>query len=285
MPWQRFRKKEIKTRKMALNKLIDNFSNLIVNKYVEEGISLNETITKIARVEHFNDDHIARLVEASNKKTFLRLYPEKHSFDVASVRGVKEILNSSQSNTENTAGDSMQTNTYVDINDSLVNYKYLDLYKETAATVQKEASGKVMPRHELDVAKGKIKRAIEELGAMSRQKRSEMLNCADKLVDLTKQALLRGVDFSDLETYSLSMLDEKQKEASEVLDRVYGRVKDMQFIGKRASERGCYIESFVGKPNIYSNLIENIIKCAYEELPLLEGGIELLQDKLDKIES
>ena len=268
---------------MALNKLIDDFSNLIVNKYVEEGIPLNETITKIARAEHFNDDHIARLVEASNKKTFLRLYPEKHSFDVASVQGVREILNNSQSNTEKTAGDSMQTNTYVDMNDSLANYKYLDLYKETAATVQKEASGKVIPRHELDVAKGKIKRAIEELCAMSRQKRFEMLNYEDKIVDLTKQALLRGVDFSDLETYSLSLLDDKQKQASEVLDRVYSRVKDMQFIRKKAFKRGCCIESFVGKPNIYSDMIENIIKCAYEELPLLEGGINLLQDKLDEL--
>lgn len=270
---------------MALNKRIDDFSNLIVNKYVEEGIPLNETITKIARAEHFNDNHIARLVEAANKKTFLRLYPEKHSFDVASVRGVKEILNSSQSNTEKTAGDSMQTNTYRDINDGPTNYKYLDLYKETTVTVQKEASRKVMTGHEFDVAKSKIKRAIEELGIMSRQKRSEMLNCEDKLVDLTKQALLRGVDFSDLETYSLSLLDEKQKQASEVLDRVYSRVKDMQFIRKKASKRGSCIESFVGKPNIYSDMIENIIKCAYEELPLLEGGINLLQDKLDEIES
>ena len=57
---------------MSLNGRIDNLSNLVVNKYVDEGIPLNETILKIAESEHFNENHIARLVEMSNKKTFLK---------------------------------------------------------------------------------------------------------------------------------------------------------------------------------------------------------------------
>lgn len=269
---------------MALNNLIDNLSSLVVDKYVKGDIPLNETIAKIAMSEHFNDNHIARLVEASNKKTFLKIFPEKHSFDVASVQGVKEKLGNLSSNTEKTAGDFMQANTYVSANESSVNYKFLNLFKKEASFMPKEASVEPVSRHELEVVRGKIKRAIEELKTFARQKRAMVLNCEDKLVDLTKQALLRGTDFSDLETYSLSVLNEKRGQVAEVLDRVYERVKDMQFIGKRASGRGHLVESFVGKSNIYTDMIENIIKCAYEELPLINGGIELLQDKLTGME-
>lgn len=269
---------------MALNNLIDNLSSLVVDKYIKEGIPLDETIAKIVTSERFNDNHIARLVEASNKKTFLKIFPEKHSFDVASVRGVKEKLGNLSSNTEKAAGDSMQAKTYVSTSENSVNYKYLNLFKKEADTIQKEASSKAVSKLGLEVTKGKIKHAIEELSAFARQKRAEMLNCEDRLVDITKQALLRGTDFSDLETYSLSVLNEKRKQASEVLDGVYERVRGVQFIGKRASERGRFIESFIGKSNIYTDMIENIIKCAYEELPLIDGGIKLLRNKLTEME-
>lgn len=264
---------------MSLNEKIDNLSSLVVNKYVEEGVPLDETISKIAESEKFNENHIARLVETSNKKTFLKLFPEKHSFEVASVEGVKGRLKQSTEERSCVSGKDKQASA---VSANEVNYKLLNLFKEENT---KEAS---VP-HQLHntrlttLYKGKIKRAIEELDFELRRKRAEMLNCENKLVELTKQAVLRGSSFADLETYSLSTLD-GEKRALEVLDRVHSRVKDMPYVEKRASERGHCIDNYIGESNIYTGMIEKIIKNAYEDIPVIERGIEILKEKLAKME-
>lgn len=264
---------------MSLNGKIDNLSNLVVSKYTEDGIPLNETICKIAEAEHFNENHIARLVEMSNKKTFLKVFPEKHSFEVASVPAVMESLRHTKEASVMPAHSrdaSLASRTHGDA----INYKLLTLYKpedntKSAGHTEKHATQLVQERL---LEESKIKKAIEELSFESRQKSAEMLDCEDKLVDITKQAILRGSSFADLETYTLSTLDEKQKEASEALGRVYNRVRNMPFVEKRASERGRRVEPFVGESNIYTDMVEKIIKNA-EDIPMIERGIDILREK------
>jgi hypothetical protein len=268
---------------MSLNGKIDNLSNLVVSKYTEEGVPLNETISKIAESEHFNENHIARLVEMSNKKTFLRVFPEKHSFDVASVPAVMETLNrQKEAKDKDKAGGNAKAASESFLPNE-TNYKLLTLFKPEGNTKEAE-DGKthsVSLKQQLSsLQASQTKRAIEELSFASRQKRAEMLDCEDKLVDITKQAMLRGSTFADLETYTLSTLDGKQKKASEVLNRVYDRIKNMPFVEKRASERGRRVEPFVGESNIYTDMVEKIIKNA-EDIPAIERGINILKKKLE----
>jgi len=261
---------------MSLNGRIDNLSNLVVNKYVDEGIPLNETILKIAESEHFNENHIARLVEMSNKKTFLKVFPEKHSFDVASVSAVMESLNRQK---EAKHKDRAEGNASESFLPNETNYKLLTLFKAEGNTKEAETCKSEIRNPESGMIKSQIKKAIEELSFIARQKMAEMLDCENKLVDITKQAILRGSSFADLETYTLSTLDGKQKEASEALDRVYNRVKNMPFVEKRASERGRRMEPFVGESNLYTDMVEKIIKNA-EDIPVTERGINILKRQL-----
>lgn len=265
---------------MSLNYKIDNLSNLVVNKYTEEGIPLNETISKIAESEHFNENHIARLVELSNKKTFLKVFPEKHSFDVASVPAVMEALNR-QKEAKDKAGSGAKAASESFLPNK-TNYKLLTLFKPALGIEQGPRSNiKKAEDAKFEIVKrSQIKKAIEELSFAARQKRAEMLDCEDKLVDITKQAILRGSSFADLETYTLSTLDGKQKEASEILGRVHSRIKNMRFVEKRASERGRRIELFVGESNLYTDMVEKIIKNA-EDIPVIEQGVNTLKKKLE----
>jgi len=281
---------------MSLNGRIDNLSNLVVNKYVDEGVPLNETILKIAESEHFNENHIARLVEMSNKKTFLKVFPEKHSFDVASVPVVMESLNrQKEAKHKDLVSKSEIRNPKSEIYDvkaasesflpNETNYKLLTLFRPEGNT--KEAEGGRVCKSEIQNPKSEIlmrsqtKKAIEELSFAARQKRAEMLDCEDKLVDITKQAILRGSTFADLETYTLSTLDGKQKEATETLDRVYNRIKNMPFVEKRASERGRRTEPFVGESNLYTDMVEKIIKNA-GDIPVIERGVDILKKQLGR---
>jgi hypothetical protein len=52
-----------------------------------------KTIVGAAKKEDFNSEQIARVVQSANKKVFIKLFPQKHEFDVASEEGVKKILN------------------------------------------------------------------------------------------------------------------------------------------------------------------------------------------------
>jgi len=255
---------------MSLNGKIDDLSNLVVNKYVEEGVPLNETIVKIAESERFGESHIARLVEMSNKKTFLKVFPEKHSFDVASVPAVMERMGKEKKACRDGLETCLHSETGlkpVSTTANEMNYKLLTLYKSAHSH---EPSAMSHGTSALLASQTKI--AIDELAFESRRKMAEMLDCEDRLVDITKQAVLRGSSFADLETYTLSTLDGKQKEASEVLDRVHRRVKDMPFVEKRASERGVRVEPFIGESNIYTDTVEKIIKNA-EDIPVIERAI------------
>lgn len=273
---------------MSLNGKIDDLSNLVVNKYADEGIPLNETISKIAESEQFNENHIARLVEMSNKKTFLRVFPEKHSFDVASVPAVMKALNQrKEAKDKDNAGGNVKAASESFLPNE-TNYKLLTLFKPESNTKEAEdANQKSEIRSPTGsgatsniVEKSQTKKAIEELSFATRQKRAVMLDCEDKLVDITKQAILRGSSFADLETYTLSTLDGKQKEASEVLDRVYNRIKNMPFVEKRASERGGRIKPFAGESNLYTDMVEKIIKNA-GDIPVIERGVNILRKKLE----
>jgi len=249
---------------MSLNGKIDDLSNLVVNKYVEEGVPLNETIVKIAESERFGESHIARLVEMSNKKTFLKVFPEKHSFDVASVPAVMERMGKEK---KAQCGNIRIHSNVPTANET--NYKLLTLFRQHDNI---KAAGEAGGGKADALLLSQTKIAIDELAFESRRKMAEMLDCEDKLVDITKQAVLRGSSFADLETYTLSTLDGKQKEASEVLDRVHRRVKDMPFVEKRASERGVRVEPFIGESNIYTDTVEKIIKNA-EDIPVIERAI------------
>jgi hypothetical protein len=44
---------------------------------------MNKTITGAAKKEDFNSEQIARVVQSANKKVFIKLFPQKHEFDVA----------------------------------------------------------------------------------------------------------------------------------------------------------------------------------------------------------
>jgi len=280
---------------MSLNGRIDNLSNLVVNKYVDEGVPLNETILKIAESEHFNENHIARLVEMSNKKTFLKVFPEKHSFDVASVPVVMESLNrQKEAKHKDLVSKSEIRNPKSEIFDvkaasesflpNETNYKLLTIFRPEGNTKEAEGGRPEAQGSELkaeSLRRCQTKKAIEELSFAARQKRAEMLDCEDKLVDITKQAILRGNSFADLETYTLSTLDGKQKEATETLNRVYNRVKNMPFVEKRASERGGRIEPFVGESNLYTDMVEKIIKNA-GDIPVIERGIDILKKQLGR---
>lgn len=267
---------------MALKEKIDDLSNLVVCKYTEEGVPLNETISKIAESEHFNENHVARLVEMSNRKTFLKVFPEKHSFDVASVPAVMEALNRQKNAGGNVkaASESLPLSGTGTGLPNETNYKLLTLFKplKPEDNTKEAEDGKVCESEIL--MRSQTKKAVEELSFEVRQKRAGMLDCEDKLVDITKQALLRGSSFADLETYTLSTLDGKQKEASEVLGRVYDRIKNMPFVEKRASERGVRIEPFVGESNIYTDMVEKIIKNA-EDIPVIERGVNILKKTLE----
>lgn len=251
---------------------MSSLSGLAVRKFTEENIPLNKTIANIAEQEKLGNEHIARLVERSNRDTFLALYPEKTSFEVASVPAVLEALNRKKEARENS-----RLNRLSGLSGSnSTNYKLLALCKAEGNTKEAVVNN---PNPKIQNLKSQIKRAIEELSFAARQKKAEMLDCEDKLVELTKQAVLRDSSFADLETYTLSTLDDHHKEASEALDGVHVRVKTMPFVGKRASERGRRREPFAGASNPYIDLVQTIIKNA-GDVALLESGIKTLEKQL-----
>jgi hypothetical protein len=64
----------------------------IVSEYLENGVSLNEGVTKKASEIGLNQDQTARLIERTNTEAFLRVFPESTEFEVASpevVLGIK----------------------------------------------------------------------------------------------------------------------------------------------------------------------------------------------------
>ena len=67
----------------------------IVSEYLENGVSLNEGVTKKASEIGLNQDQTARLIERTNTEAFLRVFPDSTEFEVASpevVLGIKTCL-------------------------------------------------------------------------------------------------------------------------------------------------------------------------------------------------
>lgn len=258
---------------MAIKEKIDGLANMAASKYVESGVCMNKTIADAARAEKLGKEHIARIVEAANKKVFIKLFPDKHEFDVASKEGVEKMINNEIP--VKAASSSYGKAQYGDV----VNFKLLELTKPVTATIEKTASVR-----SLMILRSQIKRAAEELEYEARQKRAEVLRAENDLIAMSKQTMLRGASFGDLETYALSMAGGNAKVA-EVIDGIYDKVKHIRFIEKKALSRGKPITPFVGRPNSYTQAIDKMIKIACEDLPIIENSIELLNEKLAQINS
>jgi len=69
-------------------------ANRIASDYISHGKDMNSGIAKIASDKHLNDDQISRLVEESNKATFLASFEKtgEQVFNVASLHEVKESM-------------------------------------------------------------------------------------------------------------------------------------------------------------------------------------------------
>ncbi len=78
---------------MGIKERVEKWSDIAASKYAHESKCMDATIAAAAKKEDFNDEQIARVVQAANKKVFIKLFPQKHEFDVASEEGVKKMLN------------------------------------------------------------------------------------------------------------------------------------------------------------------------------------------------
>lgn len=259
-----------------LNEVIDGLSSMVVDKYVNDGVPLNDSVLKIAQEKGFNGNQIARLVESSNKKAFLRLFPEKHSFEVADVSVVNDKLKKSCKTTTKSAGVAAFSR-------DNVNYNLMNLYKDDTPPTKSAGTARHANKHAVHTMISKIKRASEEIDYEIRCKKSDAIGCETKLIDLTKQSLMRGVRFSELESHVIALSPEKRDKLACVLDRIYERVKDLKFIDKVAFERG-YIAGAYGKSSVFTDIANNIVKNA-EEIPILERARTILNDKLIKLRS
>lgn len=78
---------------MGIKEKIERLADQAVVRYIRDGACMDKTIAAAAKAENLNNKHIDRIVQAANKKVFLKLFPEKHEFDVASKEGVEKIMN------------------------------------------------------------------------------------------------------------------------------------------------------------------------------------------------
>lgn len=264
--------------KMISRTKIDELANLVVSNYIKKGVSLDKGIASVVKNEKLSGNFINRMVEATNKNAFLKIFPAKHEFDVASVVKVKEALGNDINVGKKAASE--EANNRSESVDR-VNYKMLSLVKIAEEKCGQERPGSL---HNFMIIREQIKRAVDEMQYEARIMRSSILKAQEELVSLTKQAVIKGSSFKTLETYVLSTMDGLEKEALEITDNIYERVKDVKFVGKRASERGSRITPFVGQKNGYTQMFEQIIKKA-SALPMLENGISLLKEKINDIDA
>lgn len=75
------------------------YRDMVVSEYLKYKISLNNSISKIAKQENLNDDQIQRIVEEVNNQIYLTKYEKlkgsvdrEVEFDIASVKGVRECI-------------------------------------------------------------------------------------------------------------------------------------------------------------------------------------------------
>ena len=265
---------------VGIRETIERLADQAVSKFVKDSACMDETIAASAEAEGLSGSHIDRIVQAANKKAFIRIFPERHEFEVASKEGVEKIMNKGSAGKTKKASvvKPASCDTAAQPYGDTVNYNLLDLIKPASEVVVLKTTS---TRH-LMVLQGQIKRAIEELSYEARRKRADVLKAENNLITMSKQAMLRGATFGDLETYALSLCDGNKKVAG-VIDGVYEKVKDMRFVEKQALCRGGVIAPFVGSHNPYTDTINKMIKIAHEDLPVIENGLAHLNAKLAEV--
>ncbi len=78
------------------NNQLKDLSVHAVERYLNDKVPLDSTISEIAKANHLTDDGIKRLVEVSNQLTYLKIHSlskdKTFEFDLASFKGVKNHL-------------------------------------------------------------------------------------------------------------------------------------------------------------------------------------------------
>lgn len=84
-----------------------NYRDEIVDKYLKHGISLNKSISDLAKSKHLTDDQIKRIVEECNNQIYLIKYsklksePERNvNFEIASFKKIKGDENKDSNNSD-----------------------------------------------------------------------------------------------------------------------------------------------------------------------------------------
>lgn len=262
---------------MGIKEKIERWSDIAVSGYVNDNKDMDQIIAKAALQEGLNDQQIARVVQAANKKVFIKLFPQKHEFDVASEEGVKKMLNK-QTGVEKKASVSTPAG---ESRGRLLNYNVLHQVKPEEVPAVKSASASSIKG--LIILRDQVKRAKEELQYQGRQKQAELAKIQGDLVIMAKQAMLRGATFGDLETYALSLPATSSEKVARVIDSVYEKIENTKLISKKAFCRGERVESFVGKPNSFTESIDSMIKISHEDIPIIHKSLGLLESKYAEV--